>query len=104
MLSLGDGEARAPRLGYVLAVRQFDQPRSAALSVHVSCCSLIEALYPMGYTKPVHMEVEETTTFREWMESLRDMAGKVRILQRIDRLAHGNPGATYSPRSTWPRD
>ena len=92
MLSLGDGEARAPRLGYVLAVRQFDQPRSAALSLHVSCCSVLKAPYPMGYTKPVRMEVEETSTFREWMESLRDVAGKVRILQRIDRLAHGNPG------------
>jgi len=38
------------------------------------------------------VQVEETVSFREWLESLRDVAGKARILQRIDRLAHGNPG------------
>ena len=92
MRSHRDGEARTPGLGYVLAVRQFDQPRSAVLSILFRRGWGLEALYPMGYTKPVRMEVEETSTFREWMESLRDVAGKVRILQRIDRLAHGNPG------------
>ena len=38
------------------------------------------------------MQIEETGIFSEWLESLRDVAGKARILQRIDRLAHGNPG------------
>ena len=38
------------------------------------------------------MQIEETASFREWLESLRDVVGKTRILQRIDRLAHGNPG------------
>jgi len=38
------------------------------------------------------VQVEETVSFREWLESLRDVAGKARILQGIDRLAHGNPG------------
>ena len=47
-------------------------------------------MYPMGYTSPV--QVEETASFREWLESLRDVLGRARILQRIDRLAHGNPG------------
>ena len=31
--------------------------------------------------------------FRDWIESLKDRAGRARILVRIDRLAHGNPGA-----------
>ncbi len=38
------------------------------------------------------MQIEETARFREWLESLGDVLGKARILQRIDRLAHGNPG------------
>jgi putative addiction module killer protein len=38
------------------------------------------------------MRVEQTKSFVRWMTSLRDVAGRARILQRIDRLAHGNPG------------
>jgi len=47
-------------------------------------------LYPLGYT--VHMRVEMTEVYRDWIDSLRDRMGRARILVRVDRLAHGNPG------------
>jgi putative addiction module killer protein len=39
------------------------------------------------------VQVEITTDFREWLDSLRDQAGRSRIIMRVDRLAHGNPGS-----------
>lgn len=38
------------------------------------------------------MRVEETETYREWINALRDRAGRARIQVRVDRLVHGNPG------------
>ena len=38
------------------------------------------------------MQVSETAVFSKWLERLADRVGRARILQRIDRLAHGNPG------------
>ena len=38
------------------------------------------------------MRVEKTDEFRAWIDGLRDLAARARILMRIDRLAHGNPG------------
>lgn len=38
------------------------------------------------------MRVEQTETFRDWIDDLKDVDGRARILKRIDRLAHGNPG------------
>jgi putative addiction module killer protein len=38
------------------------------------------------------MRVEATPEFREWIDGLRDLAGRARIQMRIDRLIHGNPG------------
>ncbi|TXM74351.1 type II toxin-antitoxin system RelE/ParE family toxin [Methylobacterium sp. WL69] len=38
------------------------------------------------------MRIEKTDEFDRWIRGLRDLAGRLRILQRIDRLAHGNPG------------
>lgn len=38
------------------------------------------------------MRVEKTDEFRDWLDRLRDQAGRVRILVRVDRLIHGNPG------------
>ena len=38
------------------------------------------------------MVVEETEVYREWINSLRDRAGRARIQVRVDRLVHGNPG------------
>jgi len=38
------------------------------------------------------MRVEKTDDFREWIDALKDRAGRARILVRIDRLIQGNPG------------
>ncbi len=38
------------------------------------------------------MRVEATARFQAWINGLKDRAGRARILVRIDRLAHGNPG------------
>jgi putative addiction module killer protein len=38
------------------------------------------------------MRVEKTEEFREWLDALRDRAGRARILVRVDRLIQGNPG------------
>jgi putative addiction module killer protein len=38
------------------------------------------------------MRVEATPEFREWIDALKDLAGRARIQVRIDRLIHGNPG------------
>lgn len=36
--------------------------------------------------------VQRTTTFRDWLNGLRDERAKAKIAARIDRLALGNPG------------
>jgi putative addiction module killer protein len=38
------------------------------------------------------MRVEKTDEYREWIDGLRDLSGRARILMRVDRLIHGNPG------------
>lgn len=38
------------------------------------------------------MRVEKTDIYREWIDSLKDRAGRARILVRVDRLIQGNPG------------
>ena len=38
------------------------------------------------------MRVEMTEVYREWIDGLRDRAGRARVQVRVDRLAHGNPG------------
>ncbi len=38
------------------------------------------------------MRVEKTEEYREWIDGLRDLSGRARILMRVDRLIHGNPG------------
>lgn len=44
----------------------------------------------MGYT--LFMRVEKTGEYQEWIDGLKDVAGRARILMRVDRLIHGNPG------------
>ena len=44
----------------------------------------------MRYTAP--MRVEKTDEFRAWIDGLKDQAGRARILMRVDRLIHCNPG------------
>ena len=38
------------------------------------------------------IEVVRTDDFDKWLTKLKDRAGRLRILKRIDRLANGNPG------------
>jgi putative addiction module killer protein len=38
------------------------------------------------------MRVEVTTIYQDWINSLKDRAGRARIQVRVDRLVHGNPG------------
>jgi putative component of toxin-antitoxin plasmid stabilization module len=38
------------------------------------------------------MRVAMTEVYREWINGLKDRAGRARVLVRVDRLAHGNPG------------
>ncbi|XVX19215.1 type II toxin-antitoxin system RelE/ParE family toxin [Actinomycetota bacterium] len=40
------------------------------------------------------VEVFSTDDFDRWLRKLKDRQGRLRILSRIDRLAHGNPGDT----------
>jgi putative addiction module killer protein len=39
------------------------------------------------------MRVEQTEVYRDWINALKDVAGRARIQVRIDRLVHGNPGS-----------
>jgi len=39
------------------------------------------------------MRVEKTAAYREWIDGLKDRTGRARILVRVERLIHGNPGS-----------
>jgi putative addiction module killer protein len=39
------------------------------------------------------MRVEKTDEFRDWIDNLKDVSGRARILMRVDRLIHGNVGS-----------
>jgi putative addiction module killer protein len=38
------------------------------------------------------MRVVKTDEYRDWIDGLKDLAARARILMRVDRLIHGNPG------------
>ena len=38
------------------------------------------------------MRVEKTDAYLEWIDTLKDRAGRARILVRVERLVQGNPG------------
>ncbi|NET61232.1 MAG: type II toxin-antitoxin system RelE/ParE family toxin [Symploca sp. SIO2E6] len=38
------------------------------------------------------MEVRKTEVFVKWLDSLRDLQARTRVLVRIERLVAGNPG------------
>ena len=38
------------------------------------------------------MHVEKTEAYADWLDGLQDRAGRARILVRVERLIHGNPG------------
>ena len=40
------------------------------------------------------MRVDQTEAYLDWINTLKDRAGRARIQVRVDRLIHGNPG-TY---------
>lgn len=42
------------------------------------------------------VEVITTEDFDQWLRRLKDRQARLRILARIDRLAHGNPGDAKS--------
>jgi putative addiction module killer protein len=44
----------------------------------------------MGYN--FGMRVQTTEVYRNWINALKDVAGRARIQVRVDRLVHGNPG------------
>jgi putative addiction module killer protein len=39
------------------------------------------------------MRVQQTDEYRAWIDNLKDRSGRARILMRVDRLIHGNPGS-----------
>lgn len=39
------------------------------------------------------MRVEKTDEYRDWIDGFKDLSGRARILMRVDRLIHGNPGS-----------
>ncbi len=38
------------------------------------------------------IEIRKTDLFSRWIDNLRDVRGRARVLARIERLARGNPG------------
>ena len=48
-------------------------------------------VYPIGYTM-VMMEIRKTESFAKWIDGLRDIRARARVLARVQRLACGNPG------------
>ena len=38
------------------------------------------------------IEIRKTETYAKWIDGLRDLHGRARILARVERLALGNPG------------
>ena len=38
------------------------------------------------------LEVRRTAVYARWLDSLRDVRGRARVLVRVERLAAGNPG------------
>ena len=37
-------------------------------------------------------EIRKTETYVQWLDSLRDIHARARVLARVERLAAGNPG------------
>jgi len=40
----------------------------------------------------MRVRVQLTEVYREWINSLKDRAGRARVQVRVDRLVNGNPG------------
>jgi len=48
-------------------------------------------MYPEGYSY-LMIEIRKTEHFANWIDNLRDIQAKARVLVRIERLASGNAG------------
>jgi len=42
------------------------------------------------------LQIRKTHIYAEWIDNLRDLQGRTRILVRVERLAAGNPGDVKS--------
>ena len=51
----------------------------------------IDSLYPIGYIPSV-FELRKTEVYARWLDGLRDVRARARVLVRVERLAAGNPG------------
>jgi putative addiction module killer protein len=38
------------------------------------------------------LQIRKTLVYAQWIDNLRDLRGRARILVRVERLAAGNPG------------
>lgn len=38
------------------------------------------------------LQIRKTNVYAEWIDNLRDLQGRARILVRVERLASGKPG------------
>jgi putative addiction module killer protein len=38
------------------------------------------------------VKVLRSEAYAQWIDNLKDSAGRARVLMRVDRLIHGNPG------------
>ncbi len=38
------------------------------------------------------LEIRKTDTYAQWLDGLRDIKARARVLARVERLAAGNPG------------
>ena len=45
----------------------------------------------MGYNHPM-IDIRKTEAYARWIDGLRDIRARARILARVERLAMGNPG------------
>lgn len=57
----------------------------------VTNLTLFDNLYPAGYTSVMY-QIRKTDRFAAWIDNLRDLKGRARILARIERLAVGHAG------------
>ena len=48
-------------------------------------------MYPDGYNK-IMIKIRKTEVYAKWLDNLKDIRGRARILVRIERLVSGNPG------------
>ena len=60
---------------------------ASSLQIHL----LFDNVYPQGYSM-LMVEIRKTELFAKWLDNLRDIRGKARVLIRIERLASGNAG------------